>query len=172
MSTNANKKIISESRERAKDKLCKNYKAEKNLELFTLISVVGYAFIFGIISIITDSAFFSLILSFFSLATTFSFELIEWADFTNRLKLLQKFTFKNQINTILIGIFIFILIVIPLCFYSKFDHLNYIKLTKKIDGRIPNIITTVTFMLYFISFYLRNYLKKKQMFMRKFTKYS
>lgn len=172
MSANVNKNIVSKSQERIRNKLCKDYKTEKHLEFFTLICVVGYVFMFGIISIINDSVFFSLILSFFSLSTTLSFELTEWANFTNRFKFLQKFTSKNQINIILIGVCIFVIIIMPLCVYSKIDHKHYINLVKKIDTHTPNIITTITFVLYFVSFYIRNYLRNRQIFMSKFIKHS
>lgn len=59
--------------------------------------------------------------------------------------------------------------MIPLFIWNKLDANSYIQITQTIDPHIPNIITAITFALYFTSFYIRNYYKKREAFITSFN---
>lgn len=169
---NDNKKIVLNAEKELRKKAIKAYHEDNRLEFRTLFCVLCYAIIFGLISIINDTVFLSLILSIFSFATTFGFELIEWLNYRSNLqnKFLGKLILKYQTNALLIGIIFFLILVLPFCIYAKIDSEGFKQLTQHTNTHIPNIITSLTFVAYFISFYLRSYFKKRDSFIESFNK--
>ena len=54
--------------------------------------------------------------------------------------------------------------------WNKIDADLYKQTMQNIDSHIPNIVTSITFALYFISFYIRSYFKKREAFITSFNK--
>ena len=70
----------------------------------------------------------------------------------------------------LIGITFFIFLMIGLIVYSKTVSTGLEYFEQNIDSHLPNVISSLTFSAYFISFYLRSYFKKKDSFSESFDK--
>ena len=54
--------------------------------------------------------------------------------------------------------------------YSKATSDSFTYFEQNINSHIPNIISSLTFGIYFFSFYLRGCLKRKDMFIESFNK--
>ena len=70
----------------------------------------------------------------------------------------------------LIDITFFIFLMIGLIVYSKTVSTGLEYFEQNINSHIPNIISSLTFGIYFFSFYLRGCLKRKDMFIESFNK--
>lgn len=64
----------------------------------------------------------------------------------------------------LIGITFFIFLMIGLIVYSKTVSTGLEYFEQNIDSHLQNVISSLTFSAYFISFYLRSYFKKERFF--------
>lgn len=64
----------------------------------------------------------------------------------------------------LIDITFFIFLMIGLIVYSKTVSTGLEYFEQNINSHLPNVISSLTFSAYFISFYLRSYFKKKDSF--------
>lgn len=169
--SNNNKKIVLNAEKKLRKKVIKKYRKENRYDFIFLLILQCYVLTLFILSIATDSSFLSLILAIFSLITTFSFEALEWIDFKSKSvsSCLINYILKNKaIIMLLIPVF-FLITMIPLFIWNKLDANSYIQITQTIDPHIPNIITAITFALYFTSFYIRNYYKKREAFITSFN---
>ena len=168
---NTNRNMVQDSENKIRDKAIKKFHEENRFDLKYLFLMLCYVVVFFLLSIVTDSTFFSLILAIFSFITTFSFEALEWIDFKSKSvsSCLINYILKNKaIIMLLIPVF-FLITMIPLFIWNKLDANSYIQITQTIDPHIPNIITAITFALYFTSFYIRNYYKKREAFITSFN---
>ena len=168
---NNNKKIVLNAEKKLRKKVIKKYRKENRYDFIFLLILQCYVLTLFILSIATDSSLLSLILAIFSLITTFSFEALEWIDFKSKSvsSCLINYILKNKaIIMLLIPVF-FLITMIPLFIWNKLDANSYIQITQTIDPHIPNIITAITFALYFTSFYIRNYYKKREAFITSFN---
>ena len=111
-------------------------------------------------------------MAIFSFITTFSFEALEWMDFKSESisSRLATYILKNKTIFMLIIPILFIITMIPLYIWNKIDADLYKQTMQNIDSHIPNIVTSITFALYFISFYIRSYFKKREAFITSFNK--
>lgn len=161
--SNLNKNIIHDTENEIRNKTVKKYHKENKFDFKYLFLVLCYVVVFFLLSITTDSTFFSLILAIFSFITTFSFEILEWIDFKSELiySRLISYILKNKTIIMLIIPILFIITMIPLIIWNKIDAILYKQAMQNIDPHIPNIVTSITFALYFISFYIRSYLKRR-----------
>lgn len=162
--SNNNKKIVLNAEKKLRKKVIKKYCKENRYDFIFLLILQCYVLTLFILSIATDSSFLSLI-------TTFSFEALEWIDFKSKSvsSCLINYILKNKaIIMLLIPVF-FLITMIPLFIWNKLDANSYIQITQTIDPHIPNIITAITFALYFTSFYIRNYYKKREAFITSFN---
>ena len=169
--SNNNKKIVLNAEKKLRKKVIKKYRKENRYDFIFLLILQCYVLTLFILSIATDSSFLSLILAIFSLITTFSFEALEWIDFKSKSVsscLINYILKKKAIIMLLIPVF-FLITMIPLFIWNKLDANSYIQITQTIDPHIPNIITAITFALYFTSFYIRNYYKKREAFITSFN---
>lgn len=170
--SNNNKKIVLNAEKKLRKKVIKKYRKENRYDFIFLLILQCYVLTLFILSIATDSSFLSLILAIFSLITTFSFEALEWIDFKSKSvsSCLINYILKNKaIIMLLIPVF-FLITMIPLFIWNKLDANSYIQITQTIDPHIPNIITAITFALYFTSFYIRNYYKKREAFITEYSR--
>lgn len=174
--TNRNKKIVKNAKEEVRKKAIKKYHQNNRLDLILLIGALSYPIIFFVISFINGSVLLSLLLSIFSLLTTFVFEFLEWTEFKLKFRPKSKFIyfsqriFKNKSIVLLMIPVMFVVVMASLYIIHKINPKAYIKEINNIDVHIPNIITTVTFVGYFISFYIRNYSEKKEKFIASFIR--
>ena len=170
--SNNNKKIVLNAEKKLRKKVIKKYRKENRYDFIFLLILQCYVLTLFILSIATDSSFLSLILAIFSLITTFSFEALEWMDFKSESisSRLATYILKNKTIVMLIIPILFIITMIPLYIWNKIDADLYIQTMQNIDSHIPNIVTSITFALYFISFYIRSYFKKREAFITSFNK--
>lgn len=169
--SNNNKKIVLNAEKKLRKKVIKKYRKENRYDFIFLLILQCYVLTLFILSIATDSSFLSLILAIFSLITTFSFEALEWMDFKSESisSRLATYILKNKTIVMLIIPILFIITMIPLYIWNKIDADLYIQTMQNIDSHIPNIVTSITFALYFISFYIRSYFKKREAFITSFN---
>lgn len=78
---NTNRNMVQDSENKIRDKAIKKFHEGNRFDLKYLFLMLCYVVVFFLLSIVTDSTFFSLILAIFSFITTFSFEALEWMDF-------------------------------------------------------------------------------------------
>lgn len=159
--TNRNTKIVKQAKEKVRKEAHFKRVREKVemivLDFGLLIALICYPIVLAVISTENDSTFFSLIASIFSLITTISLEVWEWANLTSKTKsknksfhILQKiFKHKNIVMLMIPGLFTIFMII--LCIIN----------VPKINSYLPNIITTATFIIYFSVFYKRSFYQKK-----------
>lgn len=169
---NTNRNMVQNSENKIRNKAIKKYHEENKFDLKYLFLMLCYVVGFFLLSIVTNSTFFLLILAIFSFITTFSFEALEWMDFKSELISLRLTTYilKNKMIVMLIIPILFIITMIPLYIWNKIDADLYKQTMQNIDSHIPNIVTSITFVLYFSSFYLRSYFKKRKAFITSFNK--
>lgn len=169
---NTNRNMVQDSENKIRNKAIKKYHEENRFDLKYLFLMLCYVVVFFLLSIATDSTFFSLILAIFSFITTFSFEALEWMDFKSESisSRLATYILKNKTIVMLIIPILFIITMIPLYIWNKIDADLYKQTMQNIDSHIPNIVTSITFALYFISFYIRSYFKKREAFITSFNK--
>lgn len=144
----------------------KTYHSQNVSDFCVLLGVLCYAILFFLISLINDSIFLSFILSIFSFVTTLGFEILEWLKLNTKFmsSSLGKYTQKNPNSTLFISPFLFLVFSTPLAIYSKLDSKSYISFIQSMDSHLPNIIAALSFIMYFISFHIRNYIIKRRNF--------
>lgn len=169
---NTNRNMVQDAENEIRNKAIKKYHEENRYDLKYLFLMLCYVVLFFLLSIATDSAFFSLILAIFSFIITFSFEALEWIDFKSDSISSHSVTYilKNKMIVMLIIPVLFMISMIPLYIWNKLDADLYKQAMQSIDSHIPNIVTSITFALYFISFYIRSYFKKREAFITSFNK--
>lgn len=153
MSPNGNRKLLSNNKRKYEKK-----QSKKEIELFfdTYFPALSYGFLFLIQSFTDTSITFSIVLAFFSLSVTLSFELNELCTyFKNKLNLLIK-----MLNFFSPVLFIFVLFLFCLAIYFSINTLFNIPETLK--SRLPNILTSITLFFYFISYSYRSYGKREK----------
>lgn len=149
--TNKNKKIVKKAKEKARKKE-RNKKIKKfiNMIVFNFglfICFICLPIIFLVISFDDDSAFFAFLLAIFSFITTFVFEILEW----------KRGKPKNKYIVMIIIPSIFLILLAVLCVINKSNPNIYAKIINYSNKatHLPNIVTTATFLVYFISVFCR-----------------
>ena len=159
--TNRNKKIVKKVREQARKKT--GIKTIINIiDIFIynfafFLVLICYPIAFLLLSFLDKSELLSFVLAIFSFFTTLCFELLEWANLTSKTKS------KNKFFHILQKIFKhknIVMLMIPGLFTISMIFLCIINIPK-INPYLPNIITAVTFIIYFSVFYKRSFYQKK-----------
>lgn len=144
------KKLIKKNHENFKKMQSKKYHSKLWLFAQTTLPAFAYAIILCLQSIIDNSAPFSIALAFFSCCVTIAFERNEWIIFTQNDNAETK---KYKYFTPLLRAFIFTMIV-SFTFY-RFAPL--IRIPEKIIQILPNFITSLTLLGYFVSYTFRSY---------------
>lgn len=152
------KKIVMKAKEKVRKK-AHFKKIMKKVEMIVFNFGVFMCFIcfpvtFLFISFNNDSGLLTILLAIFSVITTFVFEFLEWIE----LKSKSKIKSKNQNKAMVIIPAIFMVFLLILFSINKFKPNLYFKLNNYINKatRVPNIVTTFSFILYFVSTFLRN----------------
>lgn len=126
-----------------------------------------YIISFVIFSFINDSVFFSLLLALYSFVLTFFLETIAWLQYKNKLSTLCNIL-DNSISVLLFCTLIFVILVMPFSIIQKTNINLFKKIVININPKFPNILTSLTFLIYLISYYLRIYKKNKDEFIKQY----
>lgn len=158
--TNRNKKILDDYQKRQFKKKKYIFHERIFLEFATSFLIIGISIFFLLFSIINISTFYSMILAIFSTLVTLSFEITEWIKYIVK-KDIKKSVLLNQIlnyNTFTLLISIIILVLIMIGFHVIKRKIP--NLFENIPVSLPNIITTITLSIYFVSYSVRCLVKE------------
>lgn len=149
MSGNKNRKLLKENKKHIKKQLQMNARYDKFVLFLSAFILLFYAFLFFSNSFITSSPRFSVILALLSFSVTLSFEIKEWCTYfqTYKNKTIKLFDF---IPTLL---FVNLLFIPLLCIYSFIE--KYIDMPKFFSSSLPDTITVISLVLYFLSYIYR-----------------
>lgn len=170
--TNRNKKILDESQRKQFERKKSIFREIIFFEFITSFSVIIISIFFLLISVVNVSTFYSMILAVFSTLITLSFEITEWTKFMVEKRKKKRAFILSQIlyyNTYGLFICVIILVIIMFCFKEMRKYIP--NLFENIPVSLPNIITTITLSIYFVSYSVRCLVKECCDFRKKYGKY-
>ena len=169
--TNRNTNIVHKSEKKLMKMAINEYYDENKIEKQSFFCVLIYVVAFIAISFSNNSTFFSFMLALYSLIITFFFEGVEWVKYKskNGNSLIYKIV-KYYTNILLFATLTFVIVCVPLYILYKVNNNLFENVINSIDSRVPNIMTSITFMVYFLSYYFRNHAIKRQLFIDSYIK--
>lgn len=133
-----------------RNKKCYEKKCKKRhiQNLWKIIKItfpaIAYSIVFVLESFIDNSVGFSLVLALFSTCVTVAFEINEWQRL-KRKKLSYNYSYPLLLALILLIALVFI--------YNGIE--TSIGISKSIPNKVPNVISSLTLLIYFISYTVR-----------------
>lgn len=165
--TNKNRHGVNQHDENQKEEIKKQFRRENRYEFSITAAALAIIIVFFLISLFNTSLLFSLILSILSLLITCCFEVIEWIKFKTNASYHQNSKhLKYLLRYYSLGFIIACAITTIVMFFFWICQRINSHFFVSLYSQIPNIITTISLIGYFISYSIRNYLQKKEEFLR------